>query len=334
MKLLIATSDRQKGGIERALRDQYTLLSGIQDIEISILSPDGPFSELARQDRRPHFLVRDHHRLMMRTAPFLSSLMLGYAQFDVILCHNGFMASALSRHTKRLIGICHNDKPPQFKAADELVCLTKSAFDKAHRLGWDKANLHIIPHYQEAVVTHKKLSHHSPLRVGCAGRMVAKKNHSLFIEIAHLVKSSHPDICFDLAGAGELEADISSLNKAKGSPVTMRGWVDFDRFLQDIDLLIIPSLDEPFGYVFIEAMSQGVGILASQTHGAHHCLQSGKIAPLFDAYDAQGFADEIIRLSQSKPALTSLKKACLKRAGHDDFSAKTALKNWQATLNA
>ena len=332
MKLLIATSDRQKGGIERALRDQYALLCGLPNIEISILSPEGSLAELARQEGHPHFLVRDYHRLMMRTAPFLSSLMLGRAQFDIILCHNGFMASALKHHTKRLIGICHNDKPPQFKAADELVCLTSRAFDKALAQGWDKTKLHIIPHYQEAVITDKKITHHSPLRIGCAGRMVAKKNLSLFIEIAALVKSSHPEISFDLAGAGELDAEITSLNKAKASPVTMRGWVDFNQFLQEIDLLIIPSFDEPFGYVFIEAMSQGVGILASDTHGAHHCLTSGTIAPIFNAHDAKGFADEIISLSQSKTRLTSLKKSCLTRASHDDFSAKTALKKWQAAL--
>ena len=332
MKLLIATSDKQKGGIERALRDQYALLSCLPDCEISILSPEGALSELARQERVPHYLVQDYHKLMMRTAPFLSSMMLGRAQFDVILCHNGFMASALCRHTKRLIGICHNDKPSHFKAADELVCLTSRAFDKAQAQGWDKTKLHIIPHYQEAVIADKKPSNHSPLRVGCAGRMVAKKNLSLFVEIAEIVRSTHPEICFDLAGAGELEAEIKSLNKAKSSPVTMRGWVDFDQFLQEIDLLIIPSLDEPFGYVFIEAMSQGVGILASRTNGAHHCLLDGKIAPLFDADDAKGFADEIISLSQSKARLTSLKKSCLKRAGHDDFSAKTALKNWQTAL--
>lgn len=332
MKLLIATSDRQKGGIERALRDQYALLGDLKALEISILSPEGIFSEQARQERCPHYLVRSHHRLMMRYMPFLSSMMLGQARFDIILCHNGFMAAALKRHTKRLIGICHNDKPNQFTACDELVCLTKGAFDKAHAQGWDKAKLHIIPHYQESLIDDKALTHHHPLRVGCAGRMVAKKNLSLFIEIAAMVTSSHPEISFDLGGAGALEADIKRLNKAKGNPVTLRGWVDFNDFLQEIDLLVIPSLDEPFGYVFIEAMSQGVGILASDTHGAQHCLSSGKIAPIFDSHDAKGFADEIIKLSQSKTALTSLKKACLKRASHDDFKAKTALKLWQGAL--
>ena len=332
MKVLIATTDRQKGGIERALRDHYAALSSFADINLSILSPAGTFSDIAHQDKRPHILVQDYHRLMMRHAPFLSSLMLGRTQFDIILCHNGFMAPALSRHTNRLIGICHNDKPQQFKACDELICLTKGAKDNALSLGWDDTQLHIIPHYQELQKATKTISHNTPLRIGCAGRMVAKKNLALFVEIAALVKQTVPEISFHLAGDGELKGDISRLNKAKANPVILEGWVDFESFLHTIDILIIPSLDEPFGYVFIEAMSQGVGVLATQTNGAHHCLGTEISAPLFEGHDAQGFADEIIKLAQSTSKLTALKTACLKRASDDIFSKKTALTNWQKTL--
>lgn len=332
MDVLIATSDRQKGGIERALRDQLGLLECLSDISLSILSPAGTLTDLAQAKGYNHYPVLDAHRLMMRMTPMLSRAMLGSRQFDIILCHNGFMASALKRHTNRLIGICHNDKPRQFKACDELVCLTKGAYDKACLEGWDKSQLHIIPHYHEAVITKQALTHHHPMRIGCAGRMVAKKNLALFIDIASLVKRTHPEITFELAGDGELKEEITKLNKKKGEAVQLKGWVDFNHFLQTIDVLVIPSLDEPFGFVFIEAMSQGVGILASKTHGADFCLQSGEIAPLFESNDAQSFADEIIQLATSQSKLTALKKACLSRAHHEDFTKNTALQNWQKAL--
>ena len=331
MKVLIATSDRQKGGIERALRDQLSLLADIDDISLSVLAPDGSFADQARQKGIAHRTVHDHHRLMMRYMPALSSMMLGQAEFDIILCHNGFMAAALRRHTKRLIGICHNDKPHQFKAVDELVCLTKRAADKAKNYGWQDAQLHIIPHYQDTVTKTKITSHH-PLRVGAAGRMVAKKNLGLFIEIAALVKATHPEIEFELAGTGELETQIKELNKITGEPVTLLGWTDFDTFLDRLDLFIIPSHDEPFGYVFIEAMSQGIGILSSPTNGAYHCLDEGKTAPIINPIDAQKFADKIIALAQSETELKALKRACLKRAKDPIFTKQTALETWRSAL--
>ena len=331
MKFLIATSDRQKGGIERALRDQLSLLADIDDFNLSVLAPEGSFADQARQKGYDYIPVKDSHRMMMRYLPMASSFMLGQAEFDIIICHNGFMAAALKRHTKRLIGICHNDKPQQFKAVDELVCLTKRAADTAKDYGWQDEQLHIIPHYQD-FITKAKIKNHKPMRVGAAGRMVAKKNLSLFVEIAALVKASHPEIIFELAGTGELEAQIKKLNEAKGQPVTMLGWTDFDSFLDRLDLFIIPSHDEPFGYVFIEAMSKAIGILASPTNGAHHCLEDGKIAPLIEANNARGFADKIIALAQSETELTALKTACLARANHKDFTKKTALQKWHKAL--
>lgn len=331
MKVLIATSDRQKGGIERALRDQLSLLTNLDALSLTILSPEGSFADQARQKGIEHIEVRNHHRLMMRYMPILSSIMLGQAEFDIILCHNGFMAAALRRHTKRLIGICHNDKPQQFKAVDELVCLTKRAADKAKDYGWQDEHLHIIPHYQD-IITKAKVKNHKPVRVGAAGRMVAKKNLGIFIEIAALVKAAHPEIEFELAGTGELEAQIKELNEAKGQPVTMLGWTDFDSFLNRLDLFIIPSHDEPFGYVFIEAMSQGIGILSSPTNGAYHCLDEGKIAPIIDAADTQKFADKIIALAQSETELNALKTACLNRAKDPIFTKQTALETWRSAL--
>ena len=331
MKVLIATSDRQKGGIERALRDQLSLLTSLDALSLTILSPEGSFADQARQRGIEHIAVHDHHRLMMRYLPVLSSIMLGQAEFDIILCHNGFMAAALRRHTKRLIGICHNDKPQQFKAVDELICLTKRAADKAKKYGWQDDQLHIIPHYQDTATKTKITSHH-PMRVGCAGRMVAKKNLGFFIEIAALVKATHPEIEFELAGTGELETQIKELNKQKGTPVTMLGWTDFNAFLDRLDLFIIPSHDEPFGYVFIEAMSQAIGILSSPTNGAYHCLDEGKTAPIIDTADAQNFADKIIALAQSETDLNALKTACLKRAKDPIFTKQTALESWRTAL--
>jgi len=331
-RILIATSDRQAGGIERALRDQLALLQDMAEAEISILSPASHFADHAKEARIPVHQMGQAHRVMARYLPALAFQRHRRTPFDIILCHNGFLARALKPLGGRLIGICHNDKPHQFHACDELVCLTEGGITKAKDAGWDTGKLHHIGHYHEGPIKAETTPINRPLRVGAAGRMVGKKNLAGFIDIAAEVKQRQPDIIFECGGRGEDEQALAAYNASKGGPVTFRGWVDFTPFLQSLDLFIIPSFDEPFGFVFPEAMSHGVGILASDSFGANHCLDKGQVAPIFHATDSTAFADKICELANNEAALQALKAACLTRAKHPLFAKDTAATAWRNLL--
>ena len=331
-RILIATSDRQAGGIERALRDQLALLQDMAEAEISILSPASHFADHAKEARIPVYEMGQVHRVMARYLPALAFQRHRRTPFDIILCHNGFLARALKPVGHRVIGICHNDKPHQFHACDELVCLTEGGITKAKDAGWDTGKLHHIGHYHEGPIKAETTPINRPLRVGAAGRMVGKKNLAGFIDIAAEVKQRQPDIIFECGGRGEDEQALAAYNASKGGPVTFRGWVDFTPFLQSLDLFIIPSFDEPFGFVFPEAMSHGVGILASDSLGANHCLDNGQVAPIFHATDSTAFADKICELANNEAALQALKAACLTRAKHPLFAKDTAATAWRNLL--
>ena len=331
-RILIATSDRQAGGIERALRDQLTLLQDMPEAEINILAPPSRLADHAKDANIPLHELGQAQRIVARYLPALAFWSQRRQPFDIILCHNGFLARALRPFGHRIIGICHNDKPQQFHGCDELVCLTASGLAKAKAAGWAADRLHQIGHYHEGQAEANITPINRPLRVGAAGRMVKKKNLAGFIDIAAEVKQRQPDIIFECGGRGEDEQALAAYNASKGSPVTFRGWVEFTPFLQSLDLFVIPSFDEPFGFVFPEAMSHGVGILASDSFGAHHCLEDGQIAPIFKPSDCTSFADKICELAADEPALQALKAACLARAHHPIFAKETAAKAWRALL--
>lgn len=332
ISILITTSDDKAGGIERALHDQLALLTDVPHLEIAILCPHSAFYHHVQETKHQLYHLSKARKLAFRHIPSLSGL--GFAKkFDIALCHNGFMASGLKRIATIVIGICHNDKPHHFTFCDHLVCLTEKGRKKAHHANWPDDKITVIPHYHHINKTPDITIKKGALHIGAAGRMVAKKNLALFIEIACLVKQTHPQCQFSLGGTGPLYNEIAAFNQAKGNPVHLRGWTDFTPFLQSLDLFIIPSLDEPFGYVFPEAMAQGLGLLATPTFGADHCLDSGKVAPIIDAKSPQDFAHEICRLADDPAALYDLQQACFAQVSSSLFASETAKTSWLALLH-
>ena len=335
IRLLIATSDRQAGGIRRALSDQLALLSSSAfktSFEITILSPDADFLAQANSQQHATLSLSSTRRFLFRYLPAFATSDLPKQHFDIALCHNGFMAKGLTTLAKKVIGICHNDKSSQFWHCDDLVCLTEDGRQKALQEGWQDKQLHVISHYHNYHIKKAPELTSESLTIGAAGRFVPKKNMALFIETAALVKDTHPDIEFLLAGSGPEKDSLLSLNDKLGHPVRYLGWTDFEVFLSQLDIMMVPSTDEPFGYVYPEAMSQGIAILSTPTFGGRHCLKQGQIAPLLPADDPLSFAAEIRRLNDDRAHLRDIQNACLAHVKGAEFSQQAAVQKWAALL--
>ena len=322
--VLIATADRDAGGIRRALHDQITLVQSLEGLSLTLMAPKQRLTELCRSKApMAHIVLSDHARRLARYLPALASSMMTSQRFDIAFCHNGFLAASLSRLARHVVGICHNDKPQQFSACDHLICLSSDGIKNAQAAGWHPDHLSLIPHYYEPLQPAPvPVMPRAPVTIGAGGRMVAKKNLSLVIDIAQIVKRTHPDIVFQLAGAGPLSARLQAYNQSKGAPVRLLGWTDFSQFLAEIDLLVVPSFDEPFGYVYPEAMSQAVAVLSSDSFGGRQNCET--IAPLLPADKAQLWAEEICRLADDLESLLALQKACLAHSRAHKYAKQSA----------
>ena len=77
-------------------------------------------------------------------------------------------------------------------------------------------------------------------------------------------------VSLHIAGSGPEEASLLKLINGSGhsDEIQLHRWVDdVSSFLSDADLFVLPSLDEPFGLVILDAMSTGVPILSTKTQG-------------------------------------------------------------------
>ncbi len=321
--ILFITSDTTDGGIQRALIDWAAVIAEYPSYRVASISPENRFS---------HWLARHHpditnttlsswQRIVIRHLPSLAGYFFPSQRAKIAFVHNGFACAAAKRLASHVIGICHNDKPHHFSAADQLICLTPSAITLAKQQGWTDDQLIILPHYHDC--QHETLPARTPVdsfRVSAAGRFVPKKNFHLFISIAAATRAQRPEIQFTLAGDGPLSGCLKQACNDKQAGVTFTGWSDLSALARETDLFILPSLDEPFGYVLAEMMDAGVAIAATPTSGADYLLDGGKIAPLIAPDDIEKWVEIIVMLADNPDMLEQWRTQNFQQIRRPQFS--------------
>ncbi|MCF6159317.1 MAG: glycosyltransferase [wastewater metagenome] len=125
----------------------------------------------------------------------------------------------------------------------------------------------------------RTLPYTQPLRLGAAGRLIPLKGFILLPHvIAELLKQGI-DCELVLAGTGpEREAILNTAARLGiEERVTMPGIIkDMGTFYQRVDIVIVPSIREPFGLVSIEAAAHGCPVIVSAVDGLPETLLHGK----------------------------------------------------------
>ena len=152
-----------------------------------------------------------------------------------------------------------------------------------------------------------------PIRLGFLGRLDPIKGIELLIRAVR----ARRDARFELVVAGEGEREfVASLQAlADGAAVSFRGAVDGRRFLEDIDVLVVPSLwDEPSARVLLEAMAQAVPVIASRRGGSPELVEHGVSGLLFDPGQPASLDAALTRIAEEPELRAQLSRGALARA--------------------
>lgn len=138
------------------------------------------------------------------------------------------------------------------------------------------------------------------------GRITLQKGPDYFIETANKVLARRTDVCFLIAGSGDMEyALIRQVAKlGLSDKILFVGFArdaDLQALYQAADLYILPSVSEPFGLTPLEALSCGTPVLVSFQSGVSEVLSHALKA---DFWDTDEMANKIISLLDN-PALAS-----------------------------
>jgi glycosyltransferase involved in cell wall biosynthesis len=135
------------------------------------------------------------------------------------------------------------------------------------------------------------------------GRITIQKGVDYFVRAARRVVDVDPNVIFIISGWGDMERQIMDLAGSLGlsNNLMFAGALwddDRDRMYQSADLLVMPSVSEPFGLVPLESIQQGTPVLISKQSGVSEVLKHALKA---DFWDVDEMANKIIAALRYEP---------------------------------
>lgn len=154
--------------------------------------------------------------------------------------------------------------------------------------------------------------------IGALGRFSPAKGLDRLVQAFHLLAETDSQ-CRLVLGEGPERARLESMAAAGcgRAQIEFAGLVtDTAGFFDRIDVLAIPSRTESFGLVAVEAMAQGVPVLAMDVGGLREVLEQGTCGNLVREEGAPAFAEALRELLDNRERRTQLAEAGPVRARH------------------
>lgn len=190
-----------------------------------------------------------------------------------------------------------------FAAADSIITVsefTKNIIVEKH--GADPSKICVI---HNGCDTHEPLMHPRALQelrdqgkkiVLYHGRITIQKGVDYFVEAARRVIDTDQNVVFVISGKGDMTGQIMQKVGALGlsDHVIFAGALwheERDQMYQSVDLVVMPSVSEPFGLVPLEAMQHGTPSLISKQSGVSEVLSH---VLKVDFWDTEEMANKIL----------------------------------------
>ncbi len=154
--------------------------------------------------------------------------------------------------------------------------------------------------------------------IGIIGRIDVWKGHLDLIEAAGLLKSVVENIRVVVVGDDSWTKDARFITKLKDKikklglqdKVTFTGFQkDIPMVLRSLDLVVIPSRNEPFGRLIIESIAVGTPVIGARTGGMPEIIGERKLGFLFKSGDSRDLARVMREVYEKRYMLKSFIKA-------------------------
>ena len=138
--------------------------------------------------------------------------------------------------------------------------------------------------------------------IGTAGRLIATKGVSYFIEAARVVKGKYPATQFIIVGDGPEKPALERLAKKldMADQISFLGYrLDLLSILPLINIFVVPSLSEGQSIITLEAMASRRPVVAFKTGGIPELLTHHRTGILVSEKDPQHLAEGIMEVLEN-----------------------------------
>ena len=167
--------------------------------------------------------------------------------------------------------------------------------------------------------------------LGNAGRLTRQKGQHHLIEVARILKSKNIEFTLFIAGTGELKAElelkIATYNLQLD--VFLLGFVeDMETFNNSLDIFLLSSEWEGFGYVIVEAMVKSKPVVAFNISSNPEIISNNKTGFLVEFGDINGFTAKTQELIENEPLRKTMGQAG-KQSVKDRFDIKDRITEFE-----
>jgi L-malate glycosyltransferase len=135
---------------------------------------------------------------------------------------------------------------------------------------------------------------HEPVSIGLLGQISPHKGHEDAIEALRQLGTGYRLI---IAGKGE-ESYVARLKEqTRDLPVEFSGFAEFQEFFEKVDILLVPSWEEPFGIVILESMATGIPVVSTSAGGPLDIIRPGVNGLLVPPRNPQALVTAVRSLS-------------------------------------
>ena len=148
--------------------------------------------------------------------------------------------------------------------------------------------------------------------LGNAGRLTAQKGQKYLIDIALYLKEKGLEFTLFIAGSGDMEGELRDLidENELNNEIIMLGFVeDMDAFMNSIDVFLLTSEWEGFGFVLVEAMAREVPVVCFDITSNPEIIKDKETGFLAPFADTRKFSEYILTLTKESNARIEMGKA-------------------------
>jgi glycosyltransferase involved in cell wall biosynthesis len=146
------------------------------------------------------------------------------------------------------------------------------------------------------------------------GRLAAVKRPERFVDVAIAVARSHPDVCFAIAGDGELADEIRARAAPLGVRMVFLGWRgDVETVYGASDVVVLTSDNEGMPVSLIEAAASGTPAVTTRVGSAPEVVADGVTGFVTDK-DPRALAAAVTRLLDDEALRIAMGRAASQRA--------------------
>jgi glycosyltransferase involved in cell wall biosynthesis len=165
----------------------------------------------------------------------------------------------------------------------------------------------VIPNWVDvAKFAYRPHSPHHPVTIGVLGQISPHKGHNDAVDALRRLGTGFRLL---IAGQGDPTYVGELKKRSVGLPVDYLGFVEPTDFFSMIDILIVPSWEEPFGIVVLEAMASGVPVIATNRGGPVEIIRSALHGVLVPPRDAAALANAVQSLADDDERRQLISKA-------------------------